>query len=345
MRRRLAAVGVVGALTACGSDFEDETLVVDLRILAAKAEPPEVFVELGPSPAGLPFFTIASDPQSVRVSVLVVDPRVGPRDDDRVSFEVWACLAEGPIGCGSGDTASRGDDEGGGSTRASTTFPVAKGEGSLESLVFDFEPTAEQLNVFLTEDPYGGFGGLYVQVDFTLKMASGETVRGAKIISYQTAFITRREDEPPPPERRTNQNPRLSSLRVDEAIVTPFDPFPLGGSTRPLRVEPVFEASLEVETYPVITFPDREGRAPGWQQLEERLSFNFFATAGKFDEDDVDTRRPTGPVRDLSVNYEPPGAPTAQDAIWVVTHDDRGGTTWVKWSLSQGAGGRASSGQ
>ena len=71
---------------ACTPDFDKIQVVKDLRVLAIKADPPEVLVQLPPTSV-----------PTVRLEALVVDPR--PDRGADIDWELWVCSAEDPAGC------------------------------------------------------------------------------------------------------------------------------------------------------------------------------------------------------------------------------------------------------
>src|SRR5882757_8618771 len=79
----VAALAAWIALAGGGcSTFQDESTIIDLRILGIKAEPPEIYV-VDPS-------TLASQTQpfTSKLTALVVDPKGNGRS---ISYDVLAC--------------------------------------------------------------------------------------------------------------------------------------------------------------------------------------------------------------------------------------------------------------
>jgi hypothetical protein len=73
-------------LAACGDEVADPSELRDLRILAVRADPPEVFID-------------ADDPVEVRFSALVVDPREPPLASNPVQYTWSLCPVESNQAC------------------------------------------------------------------------------------------------------------------------------------------------------------------------------------------------------------------------------------------------------
>jgi hypothetical protein len=85
MKRQWSIAWVLGALFAAGgsacTNFEDPTIVIDLRMLGAIAEPPELLVALDSEPEDL------ANLPPIEVCALVADPG----ESRELSFSMVAC--------------------------------------------------------------------------------------------------------------------------------------------------------------------------------------------------------------------------------------------------------------
>jgi hypothetical protein len=303
-------------LTGC-FDFDEPTEVKDLRVLGLSIATPEVFVMVDLNDSGededAPLFTVTEDPTPVDVRVLVVDPRAPARE---LTFSVEACLQE---------DGGRCDD-----APARERVRVVEGAtGRAEELTFRFAPTAAQLNTWIEADPFQGYGGLFVMLDVTIRDADGETLRANKIVTYNVPFVPVREGQDPPPPKTPNLNPVLLGLRFDDQETMGEGETITLERGREYDVFPIFDRETQTETYPVATFPDESGQ-PGYRVLEEKLQFEFYATAGSIGRGTIETRNPTGEVEDdeLKTTFEAPDD-VPEVRLWVVFRDDRGGANWT----------------
>jgi hypothetical protein len=65
--------------------------------------------------------------------------------------------------------------------------------------------------------------------------------------------------------------------------------------------------------------------------MTEKLSFEFFSEAGRFGRASSTTRTPAGEVQDFGSAYTPPSGEAAEDTLYIVARDERGGTSWSVW--------------
>ncbi len=303
-------------LTGC-FDFDEVTEVKDLRVLGLQISAPEVFVAVELNDAGededAPLFTVTEDPLPVDVRVLVVDPRNPAKE---LTFSVEACLQDEEGRCDAAPAEQR-------------VRVVERGTGRPEVLTFRFAPTAAQLNTWIEADPFQGYGGLFVMLDVTIRDGAGETLRANKIVTYNVPFVPVREGQEPPPPKTPNLNPVIEGLRFDDEETMGDGETVTLERGREYDLFPIFDREKQTETYPVATFPDESGQ-PGYRVLEEKLQFEFYATAGSLGSHSIETRNPTGEVEDdeLKTSFEAPDD-VPEVRLWVVYRDDRGGANWT----------------
>ena len=314
-RVAIAAAAVAVGAAGCGS-FEDPAIVLDLRILAMSAEPPEQVVPFDPAnPLDVTFAPF-------EVCMLVADPGA----DRALEWSMTACPPAGDRRC-EPDRPSvamgRGrieDPETAGAPQvACATLPEG---GGLLAVLQDT----------IADDDLSGFGGVDINVSVRVVPAGGDetsAVYGAKGVRFSPKV---------PAERVANRNPTLERIDVDRgdgALV----PLPLGrcaDQAAPLTLAP--GASIELtpveppgarEDYLVPTF---EG---GVRMFTENLKYQWLARGGDW------TRANTGGPRDgagnpaqLDTGWEaPPTDRVPADglvSLWVIQRDERGGLAWFE---------------
>jgi hypothetical protein len=310
------AVASTVALAACHS-FQDPNVVVDLRVLAISAEPPDQRIDVDLTQ---PIDPIALLAQLVptRVCALVADPPAR-----RLAWRITMCAPTSDERC---------DD----------TDPLI-GEGVLEdpetaepapALCATVPPDARVLAILAPaarDDVLHGLGGLDYQL--TLRIGGETADRDLDLFAGKTLRVT-----PHLPAARTaNSNPRLDRIDAAVADAAPV-PLPLGrcGDFTPLtvpagtkiRMTPV-EAAGAREVYVV---PTLDGTT---QTFTETLRYQWIASDGGF------SRGTSGGPHDVSGNPAPLfsdfTAPAKADikaptdiSIWLIQRDERLGLRWYQ---------------
>lgn len=302
-------------LAACGS-FEDPTIVLDLRILAMTAEPPEQVVPFDPeNPLATEFgpvevCTLVAEPgiqRRLEWSMTACPPQSGGRRcaDDRPSYFMGSGVLEDP------ETAAAPQV-------ACATLPPGP-------------ELIEILRDTIENDSVSGFGGIDLNVLVRVVPEGGaeeDAVYGHKSARYSPQL---------PAERVANTNPTLVTIEVDHLDGTRAFDLPMGRcvdqvaplelpSQTSIRFWPI-EADGVREDYLVPTF---EG---GARMFTENLRYQWLAGDGDW------TRGGTGGPRDGAGNYPPldtewesPGnlsGPT-DVPIWIMQRDERGGGAWFE---------------
>ncbi len=326
LRLSLAAAACLAG--ACDTDFEDPSIVLDLRILGMRAEPPEIVTPVDPDD---PTDVDLADIPPVQVCALVAEP-----DRERgAHYRMRLCP---PTGGGRCTGADEGEEE-------QTVFDLAEADvGDPDTLgatdiCATIEPSADLVVVVMQSvraDDLAGFGGIGVQVDLAVTPEGGgdeDTVWGFKRVRYSPQL---------PAERVANGNPSLEGITGAREPTGERDrdfEIPLGrcGAVDPFLVAPgeritmlPREAEGAREDYVLPTF---EG---GARHYTENLRYQWHATAGDW------TRFETGGTTD-AVGNEPPldtrwTAPDDPEeigdgldvAMWIVQRDERGGQTWYE---------------
>lgn len=317
MRRALFITAAIAALGACGS-FEDPAIVIDLRILAMTAEPPEQVVPFDPDNP------LATEFGPVEVCALVADPAA----TRGLSWTMTACPPQsGGRRCS--DTRPSYDMGGG---HIDDPELAATPQVACATL-----PPGPELIALLRDtidnDSVSGFGGIDLNILVRFQpdgAGTDQAVFGHKAARYSPLL---------PAERVANTNPFLDHVAVDRLDGGEPFPLPLGrcidqaaplvlGAQQSLHFVPIEPEGVR-EDYVIPTF---EG---GSRMFTENLRYQWLAGAGDW------TRSNTGGTRDGAGN-EPPldtewESPAAEDLdgptdvpLWVVQRDERGGGIWYE---------------
>jgi hypothetical protein len=313
----MRALAVAVLIAGCGSDLPSASFIDKLRVLAVRAEPPEVA-------PGAP----------TRLGRLAVEPPVPSATDDAGALAplstLWlACgLPSGvsvPLPCGVGPDAP-GFQVIGSDAEVSYT-PDGSSLGS--------DGTGEVLLTVVVADTPGGAAGCLAGVGQSGLPA--EPDRCVIALKRLTVSDPARVLAPP------NANPSLTSFTVEDS----------GGAPEPLADASMSYASA---SYAVAgkAMTLATTRADGAAEIKpdgtyEALSISWFSDGGKIDggrsaldppgcSSQADCAKKP-PVSGASTSWDPPGAkpqPTAAPdgtvRFWAVVRDDRGGVNWLSGS-------------
>lgn len=294
------ALALAAALAACASDFEKQSKVSRLRVLAVQAEPAELLLAAdGPLPA-------------TTLTALAVEPGGAP-----VTTRFALCLFDPASGLPSADLDCPGD--------AGYTLPDA-GPVSARLDLADPGLQAKVLPLLLGADGGTGGGagallegGLPVLVGFTAEAPAGGNADGGPAPSPGHAgqylagltTVTLRSAG----SRPANQNPALRALLLDGAEIAAD-----GSST--------VAAGRTVTLDPRAADGAKEATADG----PEKLNFSFFATAGDLAALRSADTTATGQPGLTTVDWTAPATPGSV-RFWVVIRDGRGGAGWLERSV------------
>jgi len=179
--RALLAIGlVVGGATSCTPDFDDVWQVKDLRILAVRAQPPEVLVPFG-----------VTDFPEVEITALCVDP-LAP-EGALFDWELWICSAE----------ESRCE-------LARTRSLVQAARSKLDAIETKVKLDEATYLAAIIADPLKGFGGVPVMVELRVSRESF-AASAVKRIVYGA---------PIPTQKTANKNPSIVEITADEKPLT-----------------------------------------------------------------------------------------------------------------------------
>jgi len=332
--RAWALVVAAGTTTACGFTFERSSEIIDRRIIAIRAEPPELVGD------GTPL------PTDVEVTALVVEPGTGlgapPSGIDvtwrRCSQFLGSLLGETSDGgrCDAEDARTLLQQGPSSIGEIRLTVPVPpETSGVLDSLASQNAPASIHLNA---------------QLDLPSNDPAKAWLFGFKRIVLSPNL---------PAGRPANRNPRLSGVLFDGKLWEPDVPMPVEGPFEPEdgqaggdcgdgettsvfrngdppqvvqacahKVQPLFDPG-EAEPYRVQAF---DGTIV---DLNERLRFAWFTDTGSYNaqntemtdsRDGVTLTDPTGNRWNEPADQPPVGT---IGRVWIVVRDGRGGASWV----------------
>jgi hypothetical protein len=315
--RLLACVASLGA-AACGS-FEDPDIVIDLRVLAIAASPPDQVIDVDLSEPPTPE-TLLAQLVPTEVCALVADPGL----ERRLAWSMTVCAWDD----GRCDPDFLELDLGGGLIDDPEALPTPR-------LCATVEPTLDLLLLLqqiVEDDTLRGLGG----IDYAVVMRVGGEDADRALDQY--AAKTLRVAPRIPEARAANANPAIDQITaaIGDAPPEPLvlgrclenpKPYELPPDTK-LRLTPVEPAAAR-EVYAV---PTLDGRS---QTFTESLTYQWIASAGGF------SSGSTGGPRDISGNPAPLfsdyRSPPADEllgptdvTLWIVQRDERLGLRWYE---------------
>lgn len=313
------------ALAGCAS-FEDPQIVLDLRVIAAEATPPEQVLDLDPTrPPTVD--ELLAQLQPVKIRALVAQP-------DRAHELLWTMTA-----CVLDDDGSRCDPDGpsyeiaGGELQDPEVFPIgapcrgerAEDAGTVCGLL---EPDARLVGVLaavVEDDPSGGLAG----IDLGVVLRVRDVYADPPIEAFAAKHV--RFAPRVPVDRRPNTNPHIDQVLIGRggfgtqigAAPCAEGPNHTVGSDERVTLFPV-SRDEDKELY---VLPTLDGQAA---YFTEYLTYQWIATAGSF------TDELTGGPPDVFGNVKLEGtqwrAPevTADTnvSVWIVQRDSRYGVRW-----------------
>jgi len=340
-RAPLAAVALAGAVAGACGNFENVSTVLDLRVLGIMAEPPEIYVDRS---------TLATqtDPFVSTFTALVVDPRGAGRP---VSYSAIACPREiDTVTAATGRNGVVCQHNVPGMTPSSLEIispdtPAETGDpGPEHQIAFEFKVPPPLLDLAFMLDPFGAQG---FQLPIVVQLELGA---GTESIVATKRMIFSQQLDPPRPPQAPNQNPVPGSIRVypaRDAQRLPIDPMVIDDAhpiELPARGQLWFEPmDTPREAYSTRTLTRENPPQVITQDVEqETLRFAFFASAGAFAPPETTTVKSL--LRDeqgephLESQYTAPAVRPDDPlvTIWIVTHDERGGTSWIRRQLTIG---------
>lgn len=324
--RWLALVYLASWLAAC-AEFEDPTIVLDLRVIGMETTPPEQILDV--DPMRMPTIDeILAQLQPIRVRAIVAEPgRGGPlawtlstcvleergsRCVDGSGFEFASGVLQDP------ENVSHGDK-----CKDMTSFEPA---GTTCALLVPDNRFVLMLYDALKNDPARGLGG--VDIGFVLR------VQGIDVEPKAEVFAAKRVRFAPriPSDRVANTNPHVVQLLLGQGGVgtdimkrhcnDPGD-------------DEVVESEERVTFFPVADPMDREEFVVptldgGSERFTEYLTYQWVATAGNF-VDEITGGPPDvfGNIRLDGTEWKAPKTDKEIDvSVWVLQRDSRYGVRW-----------------
>ncbi|MBM7114330.1 hypothetical protein [Archangium primigenium] len=297
MRHLSACLGLLLCAACVGSEDRPSN-VKDLRVLAVRLEPPEVFADTcSTDPAAL----LPALSRPLRFTALIPDPAGEGRDLDYV---LTTCATTTSALCeGEQVELARGVTRGG-----ELTVELSPGPGLAR-----FQDGSFVAQRVLEEDAYRGLGGIWLPLQLEVSGGS-ERVYARKLMVYNCPLV---------PGMVVNVQPELGSLVLEGAPWFEGVPRELSGPG-PFRVDPE-DFSARQEDYVVPSFELKP------VQLRESWELAWFSTLGGFSPNQTGGADLGGGEGRHQVEWSPPsGVSGPQDVLfWVVARDGRGGQTWV----------------
>ncbi len=301
-RALLLIVSCLGAL-GCSDNFDSPSLVIDLRVLALQADPPEyVYPTDGNGVPKIEEGEIPALPAS-KLTMLVANPEGG-----KVSYVVKGCVLDSNLAC-------------------DPTGPVVefgKGESEPGELSVNILVGQELVEKSIEADMAHGIFGFVVWI-------AGEVTSGDQSVPFVKSFLFSPDFGVP---KVPNSNPEISELRTGEKdkevpLSVGKDGFLAAKRDEAIRFLPVIPEE-DREDYTIRNFELKP------VDMTEEMTVSFFATCGTFgaeaksevlnvafetEEDKED--------KDLGVEWTAPSE-DGPCTLWFVAADGRGGIGWRK---------------
>jgi hypothetical protein len=321
VRRAAAIVAIATALGACG-DFEDPAIVLDLRVLAVTATPPEYVIELDPMNP--------PDPADVMLDPFTVKALVADPDFDRpLAWSMTMCAQQVTEG-GDGRCPPRRPQ-------------VVIGSGVVDdpdtgAMPYPTQAFAPDASTFvllqdaIENDPLGGFSGIDLQIQLSIA-PEGESLETTNTVAAKRVRFAAKI----PIERVANNNPTLDGVEVDRGdptLAVPLAPGRCVEQAAPIEVAPGETLHLNPLEPPGVredyVVPTLDG---GSRMFTENISYQWLAGAGSFSAPTTGGERdPFGndPPLDTEWTAADDAMPGALIPLWVVARDERLGGVWFE---------------
>lgn len=294
--RALALAAAGSLLWGCPDGLERQSQISKLRVLAVRAEPPELLLEPG---TGLP---------RTLLTALAVEPSGAP-----ISMRYALCAGSAPAPSAQLDCpGDAGIDLPAAGPRSTTldladprllAFAARFGDGSLDAGGLLAAGVPLLVGFTATAPAFGNPDGGPPAQDGSLQVLRGFTT------------VTLRTGAP------ADVNPALSGLQIAEELD--------GG-----RLGPALDAPEDVplrlrtgETVRLIPVPALR------DDPSKRYGYSFFTTRGSTSALRSTDTTANGQPADISIEWTAPPAPEVV-RIWVVVRDGRGGTGWIERSVA-----------
>ncbi len=290
----MRALSLLLLCLACTPSFQSASDVVDLRVLAIRADPPEAQVDLD-----------AGTVDDVTVQVLIADPTA-----------TFPATMKGLL-CSPTDTLSCAG------TFAVPLPPVTHPVG--EAFSYSISVPIDTVRAALSSDKLAGLGGLRVQLQLLV-----DDGNPAKDVSAEKVLLFSRKDHVPNHVPLLDGVMISVDAVAQAAPLQPGQTLQLTrGHLYGLRPLPHVCGPSGLNTcIPAIESYDTVDLSGKTVHLTEQLSYSFFTTGGaELDRDSADeppggTAPPEGLARIDSLAV-------GKGTLWIVVRDGRGGESWI----------------
>lgn len=294
----MRALVLLAACLACTPNFQSQSEVSDLRVLAIRADPPEAQATIDGG--------VVTDVDDVRITLLVADP-ARPQNLATVTSALCA------------PTTNRRCDPG---------FPLPKLVQPMDSTFgYTIRVPPAAVQGALSSDKLAGFGGIRLQLQIAIDDGDPAGAQAAE----KTLVYSRKDHVP-------NHVPLLDGLALTrdtapDGTLLPGDVLHLKrGVARGLRPIPhacppsgAGTCVPAIEGYDTV---DLQGKAI---HLTEQLRYSFFLTAGaEVSRENAD--EPLGGVAPPDGLTQITGLAAGPGRLWVVVRDGRGGESWLEYA-------------
>lgn len=296
---RAATLLALLVLASCVGPEDNPTKVIDLRVLAAAFEPPELMApscDLA-SPQNLALYATP-----VSYTALVADPAGAGRSID---YELLACARVSDRTC---------DDEGEFLPVASGSMPAGELSLTLQPGTWKLPDGSPLLSKVLELDTFKGLGGLRMPLVLHLK-AGDEEIYAQKIMLFSCRFFA---------DQKANVTPRLPGISIDGRPWTEQPQQLEGPGPFEVRVD---ELSALQEAYLVPSYELQP------VHLTESWKLTWHTTRGSFSPGETGGTDLGGGEGRHFVEWRPGSStPETEVSFWIVVRDGRGGTSWLSRS-------------
>jgi hypothetical protein len=302
-----ALLGVLLLAAACTPNFQSQDQVVDLRILAVRADPPEALFDLD-----------AGTVQPVQLTILAVD---GARRDAGATLNATVCAATDSGVCDQGALLSEP--------------PLSRDAGDLFSTPLFV--SSDAVVGAADASALGGLNGVRVQYSFTVDDGDPHGPQsGAKIVIYSPSSVQFLD------AGRPNHNPILDGV----VVVLPDGGSPLSAGRSLLADGEPLVAPAEVAIGLTPILPNDGGPPNGTPNgieiyqttdlrgnvitLPEFPAYSFYTTGNaEFDNGTASQPVDGGVAPPQGLTRFTAHADAGAGTMWIVVRDGRGGESWL----------------
>jgi hypothetical protein len=339
MHRPFVLVTLALIAAGCAGDVPSPTLVEDLRVLAVRAEPPELLVEREGAAAPVSFQALVVDP---RGPSMVWSWAFCPVESSQTCGDFVARRAEAPAEFQPALDAARTEQRAGQSTPDPDTRALGVDP-------FTVQIPADLFAYHLKRSGLGLGNGSWVSAVLALQ-AGPETLLAQKRLVLNARDLSQWNPElaafgwqvcPPGGDpvagclplapRTANHNPEIASVEVARSKLADaaFAPLPQGplivAPGEVIRLRPVLAPGAE-ERYQMVESTLQGNNLVVVDHTEETVA-SWFATGGEFGAEQTTAQR----TRTLDNSFTAPTIPPPDGRIslYLVVRDQRGGVGWT----------------